>query len=87
MPEAFESILKYIYTGRFATLKIYIKSCLRLAKLFKLNDLLEKFSTELFLLNIENGEVKLDEFYVENKEFDEEKLIHETDIFSTLIQN
>lgn len=55
-----------------------------MAKLFKLDGLIEKFNKELFILNIENDEVKLDDFDIFNKEFDEEKLVHETDIFSKI---
>lgn len=53
LPEAFEPVLKYIYTGRFSTLKIHFRSCLRLIRLFKLRALLEAFE-KLSLLPLDD---------------------------------
>jgi hypothetical protein len=45
-----------IFKDRFSTLKLYFEGCLRLAKLFKLNDLLEEFHKKLYTLDIKSDE-------------------------------
>ena len=42
-----------MYTGRFTTHKVYFKSCLRLVKLFKLDNLFKKFE-KMDLLSIDD---------------------------------
>ena len=93
VPEAFESILKYIYTDRFSTLKIHFSSCLRLARLFKLNDLLQEFSRKLYTIDLReaendtntlsldnDGNIKLKSYDVSSPQ-NEEMPIDEADIF------
>jgi ankyrin repeat/BTB/POZ domain-containing protein 1 len=50
VPEAFESMIKYMYTGHFSTLKVHFKSCVRLVKLFRLDQLMDQFKSKLSLL-------------------------------------
>ncbi len=51
----------YISIDRFSSLKTYFGSCLRLAKLFKLTDLIEEFHKKLYTINIEaNNEKRSD---------------------------
>lgn len=49
--------------------------------MFKLYELIEKFKKELFNLIIVDDDVKLENFDV-TEDFDEEKVVHETDMFS-----
>ena len=93
MPEAFESVIKYIYTGkktfvinfslifiimpqkgRFTTYKVYLKHCLRLVKLFKLESLLKKFE-------------KMDLLSLDEEEQQSTKPLDGTDIFCEYIFN
>ena len=43
-------MLKYLYTGRFSTFKTHFHSCVRLAKLFKLEKLLNQLETKFSFL-------------------------------------
>lgn len=40
-----------VFSDRFTTLKIHFDACLRLAKLFKLDKLLDEFNKNLYFLN------------------------------------
>lgn len=51
-PEAFGSVLKYLYTGRFSTHRMHLIACLNVIKSFKLKDLKHRLETKYdYLLN------------------------------------